>query len=204
MIKVFALSITTGLLVGCASGSGSYSHPLGTGVVENSIVIQQPRHKVWDKAVANLGKEFFIINNMDRSSGFINLSYTGSPVNYVNCGNLDGSINGMEYSIPVVENKQFDLASNGILVKTVQSSSLEGRVNLILEDQGKSTKVTANTKYIVSRDVKMFIPMDGRNGHEVQTANFSTTTDGTLQPGVAVCRATGDLEGKILDLVQGK
>jgi hypothetical protein len=71
--------------VGCA-GSTDYTRPTTNPQVENSKIINKPREAVWNAAVPALGKQFFVINNLDKASGFINLSYTGNPEAYIDCG----------------------------------------------------------------------------------------------------------------------
>jgi len=57
-------------MTGCA-GKVEISRPMSQATT-NSKVIRLPRDVVWNRAVPNLGKQFFVINNLDRSSGLIN------------------------------------------------------------------------------------------------------------------------------------
>ncbi|WZB71892.1 hypothetical protein WJ968_09260 [Achromobacter xylosoxidans] len=52
-------------------------------------MVDKPIDEVWTKAVPAIGKQFFVINNLDKSSGLMNLSYSGSPEQYVDCGHLN-------------------------------------------------------------------------------------------------------------------
>jgi hypothetical protein len=78
------LLLFTFVLNGCASHF-SYTRPVGIQRLENSKILEKPRDAVWNAAVPALGKQFFVINNMDKSSGFINLSYSGDPETFVSC-----------------------------------------------------------------------------------------------------------------------
>jgi hypothetical protein len=61
------------LLASCMAGKLDYMRPMTTRHIDVSKIINKPRDAVWNAAVPALGKQFFVINNMDRSSGFINL-----------------------------------------------------------------------------------------------------------------------------------
>jgi hypothetical protein len=49
----------------------------------NILVIEKSRAEVWTKAIPALAKRFFVINNIDQSSGLMNVSYSGDPQRYV-------------------------------------------------------------------------------------------------------------------------
>ena len=75
-------------LAGCAT-KVDYRPPSLASVPSNSKVVDKPIDEVWTKAVPAIGKQFFVINNLDKSSGLMNLSYSGSPEQYVDCGHLN-------------------------------------------------------------------------------------------------------------------
>ena len=62
-------------VVGCVSGKVNYIPP--TGVQEkNSIILQQSMDEVWTKMIDGIGDSFFVINNIEKDSGLINVSYS--------------------------------------------------------------------------------------------------------------------------------
>lgn len=82
----FALSfIFTALLTACATSTLDYVGPAQT-TKQNSTVVDRDRDAVWAEAVPRLGKQFFALNTIDKASGLINLSYSGDPERYVDCG----------------------------------------------------------------------------------------------------------------------
>ena len=102
--------------------------------------------------------------------------------------------------------------SNGVKTFRVKRKmALEGRMNLIFESLGKSqTRVTANTKYVLTRDVQAIdganvfkLPSDviGFNTGGAAVFRPLTKTDVSGQPAIE-CRPTGALERSVLDLVQ--
>ena len=42
--------------------------------------------------VAGIGDSFFVINNLDKESGFINVSYSGDPCMFVDCGRVNSDV----------------------------------------------------------------------------------------------------------------
>jgi len=75
------------LLVGCA-GDFKYTRPASKPTLSNSVLVKKSKDEVWKEIVPALGRKFFVINNLDRDSGIINISYTGDPERYVDCGRI--------------------------------------------------------------------------------------------------------------------
>src|SRR5215510_5719646 len=67
MRKLFVLGLAV-FIVGCA-GKVDYIPPSTIPRADNSKIINKPREVVWNVAVPALGKQFFVINNLDKSSG---------------------------------------------------------------------------------------------------------------------------------------
>jgi hypothetical protein len=85
-MKIAALLLTTAFITGCA-GKLDYIRPNNlVAKPVNFKIIDKPRDIVWNATVPELGKQFFVINNLDKSSGLINISYNGDPEKYVDCG----------------------------------------------------------------------------------------------------------------------
>ena len=84
---VLTLSIT-----GCATqGVNSYKYtPPATSQVNNEVVVQEPYSQVWDKLVKEISKSFYVINNIDKESRIINISFsTNKPTDFIDCGNTN-------------------------------------------------------------------------------------------------------------------
>lgn len=203
-------------LAGCAT-KVDYRPPSLASVPSNSKVVDKPIDEVWTKAVPAIGKQFFVINNLDKSSGLMNLSYSGSPEQYVDCGHLnlqDQKASGVQtQSFPAAAADREYWMSNGVKTFRVKRKmALEGRMNLIFESLGKSqTRVTANTKYVLTRDVQAIdganvfkLPSDVIGFNTGGAAVFPTTDQNGRESGQPAieCRPTGALERSVLDLVQ--
>ena len=56
------------------------------------MLVRQPFEEAWSRAIPQIGKSFFVINNIDKSSGILNVSYTGDPEKYVDCGTIHSEL----------------------------------------------------------------------------------------------------------------
>src|SRR3972149_4103317 len=86
--KIIVL-ITAMLALGCATQGTSrilyYENVPAQG--KNEIVVSKQYTQVWDIMVKEIAKSYFVINNIDKESRIINLSFsTNSPSEYVDCG----------------------------------------------------------------------------------------------------------------------
>ena len=129
---------TVALIAGC-SGKVDYVRPSAPPVASNSKPIEKPRDAIWNAGVPELGKQFFVINNLDKSSGLINVSYTGDPENYIDCGRVISHVKNMRgertYDFPGARAQQiYEVMYSGRLFYIERKISLEGWVNLVFED----------------------------------------------------------------------
>ena len=190
-------------LTGCATSSVNYAPPTNNQKVQNTRQIAQPFDVVWDKLVKQLSSDFFVINNIDKNSRLINLSFTAQrPSDYVDCGitsrtfkNARGDKN---YSYNTADSSQFTSTNDqahGFNVR--RTAKLEGRTNIYVAPEGDGTMVSVNTKYVVNVNIKA-VGFDGRpGGDENVTFDFSTK-----QPfnGEISCNALGTIETRILGM----
>jgi len=76
------------LALGCATqGISTRQYTENVPVqIKNEIVVSKPYTQVWDIMVKEISKSFYVINNIDKESRIINLSFsTNSPTEYVDC-----------------------------------------------------------------------------------------------------------------------
>jgi hypothetical protein len=204
-----AAVILTLVVAGCA-GKLDYIRPTADPRVENSKIIEKPRDVVWNSAVPALGKQFFVINNLDKSSGFINLSYMGDPEAYVDCGRVLSYVKNARgertYDFPGAKAEQtYELMNEAGLFFIQRKMSLEGRINLVFEETDPNrTRVSANTRYVVSRSLLVQGASGGsQSGNDSISfnsgsgASFPATRDGRATE----CVSTGKLERDILSLI---
>ena len=75
-MRIAILLVAVSLVAGCA-GKLDYVRPTTPAAAStNYKIIDKPREAVWNASVPELGKQFFVINNLDKSSGLINISYS--------------------------------------------------------------------------------------------------------------------------------
>ena len=147
------------LVVGCA-GRFEYHPPTSLAPQKNSVEINRSKNEVWQIIVPALAKHFFVINNLDKESGIINISYSGDPENYVDCGYIESYVKNARgertYYFPAASANQtyeiMDMKQGGQLFFINRKMHLEGRMNLIVEEiASNKTIVTANTKYVLTK-----------------------------------------------------
>jgi hypothetical protein len=210
MNKVILSIISILFLTGCA-GSVNYTKPVNTAKKDNSIIINKPIDVVWKNAVPELGKQFFVINNLDKSSGLINISYTGDPEKYIDCGHIRTSVTNLRgtrnYDFPASRaNQYYEIMNNaGGLYQIQRSMSLDGRMNLVFEELSKGqTRVTANTKYVVTKNFRAQEAGGNRGGNSVDTISFNSGGSANFPAdrngGFSTCMPTGAFEKDVLSI----
>ena len=207
--------IFSGVVVALAACAGKVDYVRPSAAVApgaNVKLIAKPRDAVWASAVPELGKQFYVINNLDKASGLINMSYTGDPERFIDCGRITSFVKNAQgertYNFAGAKAQQsYEIMNPGVgLFFIDRRMSLEGRVNVIFEEMGPNqTRVTANTRYVVQRQRTI---RNAANNFP-QTLNDSVTfnSGGAAAfsgPGdsVAECAATGALEREILEAIR--
>lgn len=197
-------------LTGCVSTT-TYQRSTQAKAV-NSIDISRPRSEVWKTAIPALARQFFVINNLDQASGLINLSYTGDPERYVDCGTLTITTEGREkITFPAARAQNTYQLTNqqGIPVTVTRRMTLEGRVNIIFEEATPgSTRVTASTRYVVTREAENYRAGTGQLlGQFRHSVSFNTNQVTNFPPSSGApegieCHPTGALERDLLEIIR--
>ncbi len=210
MINLSALVLIV-LLAGCAAGHVDYVRPNSPEPLANTKIVNKPREAVWNASVPELGKQFFVINNLDKSSGLINVSYSGDPESYVDCGFITSYVKNARgertYGFPGAKAQEsYEIMNGHGWFFIDRRMSLEGRVNLVFEETGPAkTKVTANTHYVIERDVTV------RNANNLQqtdrqSISFNAGSSAAFPPAengeATTCVSTGKLEREILSVIR--
>jgi len=222
----------TVLIAGCATPGTSnfgYTPPENSAKIRNEIVVNKPFDVVWDSFVHSLAKSFYVINNIDKQSRIINVSFsTDTPETYADCGtSTRTSSRGDEthtYKYNVASTSNFKVASRAgnhnqfpLTQFIVRRSSLDGRMNIYVAPEGQNTRVSVNARYVLTVKVEGTYVAENLYGTptargalpaKTATSTFNTnqpsTTDwGTPEePGSVTCQARGRLESDILQLTQ--
>ena len=212
-MRVLASLVSTVLLCSCA-GKVEYIRPTTVSIPgANTKIIDKPRDAVWNAAVPELGKQFFIINNLDKSSGLINISYSGDPEKYIDCGRITSYVKNARgervYDFAGAKAQQnYEIMEPGVgLFLIDRRMALEGRVNLVFQELNSSqTRVTANTRYLVQRQ-RTFQNL-GNNSTQTVSDSLSFNAGGSASfpqapnSNTSECVATGLLEVEILSAVR--
>ena len=100
------------------------------------VTLNKNFNTVWNKVIDYSSRSFFGIDNFEKDSGLITLSYSGDPTGYVNCGKFDydGFIsNGTQVKDYFGTFQEF--------AKMYYNASLNGRMNILVKKIMK-TKLT--------------------------------------------------------------
>ena len=208
------LIATLSLCVAACAGKVDYIRPT-TQVSPSSNIktVERTRDAVWDASVPELGKQFFVINNLDKSSGLMNISFTGDPERYIDCGRITSYVRNMQgertYDFPGAKAQQsFEVMDPSVgLFFIDRRMNLEGRVNLIFEDtEQKTTRVTANTRYVVTRTLTVRKARNNFPQTFTDTISFNSGGSASFplnaQGPTAECVSTGALEREILSAIK--
>jgi len=181
--------------------------------VENSKVVNKPREMAWDAAILALRKNFFVIDSLDRSSGLVNLSYTGGdPEKYLDCGQVSSRVKDADvvrtYRFPgasASQDYQF-MNSQGALFNVNRTLSLDAAIKLILEDIGRGqTRVTVSTHYVVRRQGRVQQVRGPQAFNYADVISFDTGERASFPRSVSgqgtECIANGNLERAVLSVI---
>lgn len=194
---------------GCA-GRMEIVRPAPVSSVDNIKIVEKSREVLWNAAVPALSRQFFVINNLDKSSGFINLSYTGNPEQYIDCGRVISFVKNArgerthDFAGAVADQNYEIMDANGLFF-VQRKMSLEGRVNLVLEDiSPDKTRVTASVRYVLTRSGTVR-NVQGQSSNFNNSISFNSGAGASFPAGsngqALVCVPTGKIEREILNLI---
>lgn len=214
------------ILQGCATPATSTSNytPPSVKEINNEIVVNKDFETVWDGLVKGLAKSFFVVNNIEKASRLINVSFsTETPEDYVDCGRTSRAYTKgskiANYEYDTASNSKFTIgegtSQNGnftISVNIIRKTSLEGKINIYVAPENKDSVVSVNSKYVLSVNTIGTRFAENLGGYVVQTRDitpekftmaFSTNEKGTSSDETWNCVSRGNLEEKILEIVKG-
>lgn len=181
-LQKFTLLILCSFLGGCASvpqSTHDYRAPTTKYATINEMKVEQPFDEVWDKFVKNLATSFFAINNIEKASRIINVSFsTDNPERYVDCGETSRSFtkggSTEFYRYEVASHSTYKSGgtwgpyNNLPLIFTVsRRPSLEGRANIYIAPDDKGTITTVNVRYSISLNADAYAQRENMYGTEV-------------------------------------
>ncbi|WP_159098184.1 hypothetical protein [Parazoarcus communis] len=227
---LFLSAVSAAILTGCATkgvSTADHTNPQTPKFVAEKFV-NNSQTNVWDKLVKNMASSFFAINNIDKESRIINLSFSSDkPQDYIDCGRtrrtyFDGKTtetyeygtadNIVTYKVASNTQPHPSVSQSFLLIRTAK---LEGRANVYVAPEDTGTRLTVNTKSVVHIKINGALVNLHAMGHEVgrqtlptQNIELSAVTKGATENMVTngqkvetiICHSTGALEKAILDL----
>jgi len=213
-LKIYLLTLSVLLPINISGCSTSIDYTPPLEVRESAtVILRDPFEAAWTKSVTTLGGSFFVINNIVKDSKFINLSYSGDPEKYVDCGhvaiNVKEGIGTTTYQFPGARRSvQYKLARGFSTAVVNRQMYLESRINILFEELDKNeTGLKIVVRYIVTRTGTETV-IDHINNQTstlpLPPLSFSFNTGGSdSAPGETnlTCRATGEMERALIDLL---
>lgn len=205
MIGVLALLF---LVSGCASATFNYSSPTSLITPDNEVAIDEPFDVVWDRMIKNLSADFFVINNIEKVSRLMNVSFsTTSPGQYIDCGRTRRTFTGARgeqvYEYASTDSSKYTTVNpQGAAFNVFRTTKLEGRLNIYVAPEGGKTVVRVNSRYILNIQLKGYTLVGQFAGTEQDSWAFNTKVifekffpDFNL---TVKCVSLGTLENKVL------
>jgi hypothetical protein len=218
------VTVTAILQMGCATPGTSTLNTTAPEVYEvtNELTIDDVFDSVWDRLVGELSKSFYVINNIDKASRLINVSFASdTPEVYVDCGMARRQYKrGTElqvYDYEIASSSSYKMADRSgqypVTRFIERHTRLEGRVNIYVAPVDAGTRVSVNAKYILSVTASGRYVVEnllgaptaqGEQAPHTTTIDFGTnrpsnTNWGTGEnPSFVKCYSRGKLEEDIL------
>lgn len=197
------------LVLAACSGQFAYAPPAPVVPTVNSVVINRPRDEVWKGVVPHLAQSFFVINNLDLASGLMNVSYSGDPERFVDCGRITSHVSNLAgprtYDFPAARASQaYEVMQNDKLYRIERTLSLDGRTNIVFEEvNSTTTRVTVNVRYVLTKQSHVQQAGTGTPQDFAETISFNSgQSDVFRRSQITTCRPTGELERQVLDLIK--
>jgi hypothetical protein len=195
-------------------------------VVANEAQFEEPFDAVWDRLVGRLATGFFVVNNIDKASRLINVSYSSdTPEKYVDCGRSTRQYSFRDdhqtFTYDVAAHSRFKATGKWgpfnnlpVVYDVSRETGVEGRINLYVAPIDPAhTKVSVNVKYVLSvkisgvgtgynafGGVMQQVALPGASHDIALTSAEPATKDwGTaIAPEFVTCRSNGSLEAELL------
>lgn len=213
------------ILSGCATQAKStlnYTKPLERNN-KNEIVVNRPFENVWSGLIRQLSKSFFVVNNVEKESRLINVSFSSeAPEDYVDCGVskriFENGSEKNEYVYSVAADSSYKSGgrkpqngANLTIVDYVQrNTGLAGRINIyVAPTNDKKTEVSVNTKYVFTvkltgqaQGINIFGQVMATSEIDIPKSSIDFTTNVPGGSDELKCFSKGVLEDEVLDMVK--
>ena len=202
-------------LAACATSDIQHTNP-GHYSTEYNVILKENFDAVWLRLVKNLASDFFVINNIEKDSHIINVSFSSStPSEFIDCGKSTRTFSNLRGTQNVIYNTadstNFTVTSSTNLVYYASRKTyLEGRSNIYVAPNQNGTEINVNTKYVLSIKIRL-TDVRGRPAGTTEY-NYDFTTKRPLDQMASFkgslrkmkCVTNGKLEKLILDYARPK
>lgn len=196
---------------GCAGKINTNITPPNDYDVQETKIYNKPYDIVWKSVVQSIGSSYFVLENIEKDSGILSLSFTTqTPEDLIDCGTIEesGTVQMQKYNLKYkgTDNNitRTVISDNGLIGTALRKFSVSGKSNILVKSIGtKSTQVTVKTRYIVELRYNIFIqgavaPIQTNHsmhftGKEVGTFNVQNSM---------MCRSKGTLERSIFEGIE--
>ena len=209
MIKyrlVILLIFVSMIAISCVIGKVSYIAPEGLKSTNNSVVLKESRDKVWMKLIDGIGKSFFVIDNIEKDSGLINISFSDDPCRFISCGTANSYVldaqGKRKYNFPgCIEYKEYEEFNKGNLFIIRRWITLDGRASIIVQKRNNGTLVKVNVRYVVIKEAKNYDPSYRFIRTNLSSIIFNSNGGESFSNGMK-CYADGQFEKMIFNMVK--
>jgi hypothetical protein len=219
-------------MIGCATPgrSGYVTERPNSRTFKNEKIVNRPFNQVWDDLVRDLAKSFFVINNIDKESRIINVSFNSeTPEKFIDCGKTRRTYSrgkeNEEYAYEIAASSFYKTAFAAGPNKNLpgtnlinRRTSLDGRMNIYVAPKEGGTQISVNARYIFTVNVSGSYVIENVYGKPIANGNLpphaaATCSFNTNQPNTCVwgagqetvpvtCQSKGVLENEILNFVK--
>lgn len=219
------------LLSGCAAtviDRHDYTPPTASPVEGNELTLKEPAEQVWNRLVRNLSSSFFQINNIDKESRLINVSFAeGTDNDYLDCGISNREAGWGDdtdtYRYNLAKDSRFKRYSTWgpvnnlkVVADVNRRTSTIGRANIYVAPlTSNETQVTVNAQFHLKFDLRRTRTLyNGLGGVEGRNSNSDAFTVNVTSSKASdsfnewdgdnnvICKSTGKFERDIIKLAQ--
>jgi hypothetical protein len=208
MRKFLLLVVMAVFFVGCATSRYSYTLPQIEPKPASDFQkeVNLPFDVAWNKIIGRLSQDLFVINNMDKNSGFINADFSAQqPSQYIDCGLWSGMFKNLSGSATYfhlgADSRNFTAIDGNVAYNGVVKTSLSGKINILLQKvDDKKSNFSVNVKYVLS-GIQEAIPFGSMYPYVINwNVDFSSSSMGSVNNGGQTrCVSKGVIEKQILD-----
>lgn len=203
MRSVFMAATSVALFSGCVAPPSKLDYtPPTEKQITNYKKVGANFETTWNKLIKELSEDFFVINNVEKASGLINLSFSSkTPTSFINCGETKRTFisGGKESAFEYRTSDSADYVTrseSGRVFSVKRTTSLDGRINILVSPEKDGTGVLVNAKYVFTVSSEGHDLVGRYVGTDKNTLDFSTKS--AASNGVITCQSSGSIERRIL------